>query len=140
MPKTETARNFRSALNKYIKPTFGDKQLADIQTEALQRFVSQTSTGASNVHNILKCFRAIWKSAKAWGYVKHNPFEDVILPTIEKDEQRFFTLKELCLILTSAAEPFKTLYWILAQTGLRIGEVLALTWESVDLAMGVIYV
>lgn len=133
MPKTETARNFRSAINKYLKPTFGTKQLSDIHTEELQRFIATSGTGASNVHNIMKCFRSIWKSAKAWSYVQHNPFEGLVLPSIETSEQRFFSEAELCLILNAAPEPDKTLYWILAQTGLRIGEVLALTWETLDL-------
>jgi integrase len=140
MPKTETARNFRSALNKYLKPTFGKTRLSDIQTEEIQRFISMTPTGAANMRNIIKCFRSIWKSARAWGYVSHNPFDGIILPTIEKTEQRFFTVAEIRLILTYALEPFRTLYWVLAQTGLRIGEVLALTWDTVDLESGVVLV
>lgn len=134
MPKTETARNFRSAITKYLKPVFGNQQLTLIGTEQIQHFISTTQTGASNTHNILKCFRAIWKSAKAWGYVSHNPFVDLILPSIQQSEQRFFSEQELCLILNSAPEPDKTLYWMLAQTGLRIGEILALTWNTLDLA------
>jgi integrase len=140
MPKTETARNFKSSLNKYLVPAFGKKQLSEIQTEDLQRFVSQTKTGAGNLHNVMKVFRTVWKSAKAWGYVKHNPFVDVIMPPIKKAEQRFFSEAELCRILTAAPEPFRTLYWILAQTGLRIGEVLALTWECVNVELGTIEV
>ncbi len=140
MPKTETARNFKSSLNKYLVPTFGKRQLNEINTEDLQRFVSQTQTGAGNLHNVMKTFRTVWKSAKAWGYVKHNPFVDVIMPPIRKAEQRFFSEAELCRILTAAPEPFRTLYWVLAQTGLRIGEVLALTWESVNVDLGTIEV
>lgn len=132
MPKTETARNFRSAISKYLKPQFGFQQLTQIHTEEIQRFISQTNTGPANMHNILKCFRAIWKSARAWGYVSHNPFEGIILPALEKNEQRFFTEQELCLILNASPEPDKTMYWLLAQTGLRIGEILALTWDTVD--------
>lgn len=140
MPKTETARNFRSALNKYLKPAFGKTQLSNIQTETLQRFISQTQTGGANMRNIIKCLRSIWKSAKAWGYVQHNPFQDLILPKIESSEQRFFTEAELKMIIDAAPEPFKTLYWILGQTGLRIGEVLALTWETLNLETGVVQV
>jgi integrase len=133
MPKTETARNFRSALSKYLKPSFGEKQISQIETEQIQRFVAQTPTGSANLRNIIKCFKVIWKSARAWGYVSHNPFEGLLLPTVRKNEQRFFSEEELCQILTAAPEPDKTLYWLLAQTGLRIGEVLALTWDTLDL-------
>jgi len=140
MPKTETAGNFRSALNKYLKPTFGTTQLSNIQTEGIQRFVSQIKAGGSHVQTIVKCFRAVWKSARAWGYVSHNPFEGLILPSVEKSEQRYFSEVDLCRILSSAPEPDKTLYWLLAQTGLRIGEALALTWDTLDLDGGAVSV
>lgn len=140
MPKTNSAINFKTHINKYLKPAFGNRQLNDIQTEDIQRFVVQVQTGAPNKHNILKSFRTIWKSAKAWGYVRHNPFEDIILPTMAKSEQRYFTEAELCRILSMAPEPDKTMYWLLAQTGLRIGEVLGLTWETVDLENSIVIV
>jgi integrase len=123
-----------------IKPAFGPVQLAGIQTERLQRFISTVPTGAPNIHNIVKCLRAVWKSARAWGYASHNPFDGLVMPTIEKSEQPFFTYAEVCQILAAAPEPDKTLYWLLAQTGLRIGEVLALTWETVDLENSIIQV
>ena len=140
MPKTETARNFRTALNRYLKPAFGKVQLADIQTERVQRFISTVPTGAPNIHNIIKCLRAIWKSARAWGYVNFNPFDGLVLPRIPKTDRPFFNEMQLCRILTAAPEPDKTLYWVLAQTGLRIGEVLALTWETLNLEHGLVRV
>jgi integrase len=140
MPKTETAKNFKYALAKYLKPAFGDCQLTQIGTEQIQRFVSQTQTSAANMHNILKCFRAVWKAGKAWGYVSHNPFQDLILPSIQKQERPYFNEAQLCQILNAAPEPYKTLYWVLAQTGLRIGEILALTWKTLDLDKAAVYV
>jgi len=139
MPKTETARNFRSALNKYLKPAFGNTQLSNIQTEGIQRFVSQIE-GGSNARTIINCFRTIWKSARAWGYVSHNPFEGLVLPSREKTEQRFFSEVDLCRIISAAPEPDKTMYWLLGQTGLRIGEILALTWGTVDLNQSTVQV
>src|SRR5260370_4747174 len=140
MPKTETAGVFRSALNKHLKPAFGNTQLSDIQTEVFQQFIRQIKVGPGTVRNIGKVFRSVWKSAKAWGYVQHNPFQDLILPNLESSEQRFFTEQELKTILNAAPEPFKTMYWLLAQTGLRIGEVLALTWEPDDIEAGAVHV
>lgn len=140
MPKTITEGSFRCAINKYLKPNFGTYQLSEIQTEQIQRFISQLKTGAGNVRNIVKFFRKIWRSARAWGYVSHDPFQNLIMPSIHKKEQRYFSEVELCKILSEAPEPFKTLYWLLAQTGLRIGEVLALTWTTLDLDTAVVHV
>jgi integrase len=36
------------------------------------------------------------------------------------------------MIFAAAAEPWKTLYWVVIETGLRIGEVLALRFKNVD--------
>lgn len=87
-------------INKYLKPAFGRRQLSEIQTDDIQRFVVQVQTGVPNKHNIIRSFRTIWKSAKAWGYDRHNPFEDLILPAMVKSEQRYFTEAELCRILS----------------------------------------
>ena len=138
--KPGTQRNFKHALSKYLVPTFGSKQLSDIQPELLQRFISSTPTGASNIRNIVKCLRAMWKSAKSWGYVTHEPFAGLVYPKIESAEQRHFTVEEICRILSAAPEYHKTLYWILAQCGLRIGEALALTWETVNVDKGILQV
>jgi integrase len=138
--KPGTQRNFKHALGKYLVPEFGMRQLSDIQPEVLQRFISRTPTGASNIRNIVKCFRAMWRTAKSWGYVNYDPFTDLTYPKIEKTEQRHFSIEEICRILTVASEYHKTLYWILAQTGLRIGEALALTWETVNVHQGVLSV
>jgi integrase len=138
--KPGTQSNFKFALSKYLIPEFGNRQLTDIQPEVLQRFISRTQTGASNIRNIVKCLRAMWKSAKSWGYVNYDPFVDLVYPKIEKTEQRHFSVADICRILTVAPEYYKTLYWILAQTGLRIGEALALTWETVNVNQGVLSV
>jgi integrase len=135
-----TVRNFRYALKKYLVPAFGSQILSEIQPEQIQIFISRLSTGASNARNVIKCFRAIWKRAKAWGYVKHDPFADLMLPKLKTHPSRYFTPDEINRILGAAPEPYKTLYWILSQTGLRIGEALALTKEQANPQTGLIVV
>lgn len=128
--KPGTARNFKSALRSAILPAFGDMQMSEIKTEDIQRFISKTNYGAAHLRNILKCMKAIMASGKAWGYISSLPFEELILPKTEKSSRHCFTAEELVKIIDKAAEPDKTLYWILAQTGVRIGEALALRWED----------
>jgi integrase len=57
------------------------------------------------------------------------PTEDVL------PEARFFTLEEVGKIIATAAtarEPYKTMFMLLAMTGMRAGEVLGLQWQDID--------
>jgi integrase len=133
--KPGTWRNIQSALRTLL-PYFGEVLLSDVSTEMLERFVAEQKTGPAHVRNLIKCFKAIWKSARKWGYVKFNPFAEVESPRLVYSEPRFFTQEEMSLILDAAIEPDRTLYWLLAQTAVRIGEAVALTWDSVDCELG----
>jgi integrase len=127
-----TVASFKTAKG-HVLPALGAVQLADLNTETIQRFIaSLTDLAPSSIHNTVKLLRASWKSAEAWGYVTHDPFKGLKMPKIERARKHAFTQEEVNRILAAAEEPYRTLYWILAQTGLRIGEVLALTWETVS--------
>lgn len=128
--KPGTQRNFKSALRSLV-PVFGDRQLSDITSESIQRFISTVKSGPSHVRNLVKCLKAIWTSARTWNYVTHDPFAGLLFPKTTKSQRHHFSEEELGKIL-GAAKDDKTLYWILAQTGLRIGEALALRWEDIN--------
>jgi len=68
----------------------------------------------------------MWHSAQAWAYVQRDPFFGITLPTRGLVEERFLSLDEMKRIIEAANEPYKTYYWILAETGVRAGEIGAL--------------
>ena len=133
--KPSTWKNLQSAMRRVIV-CFGEMKLTDVSTEVLEGFIAKQQTSPAHVRNLIKYFRIIWKSAKKWGYVNFNPFSEVEFPRSSHKEPRFFTEPELSKILDSAPEPDKTLYWLLAQTAIRIGEAVALTWDTVDFELG----
>jgi len=77
--------------------------------------------------------RTLWRTAESWGYVTHDPFAGVLLPEVIKSEPRCFTLEETLRILENAKKPYKTFYWLAAETGMRAGELCALRWQDIDL-------
>jgi integrase len=82
----------------------------------------------------------MWNSARAWGYVAHDPFGGLVLPKPGLVRTFTFSLDEIKGIVDSASEPYKTFYSILAETGIRGGEICALRVADLDLDNGVIHV
>jgi integrase len=84
--------------------------------------------------------RMMWNSARAWGYVAHNPFDGLVLPKRGLIKTFTFSLEETQRIITSASQPYTTFYSILAETGIRGGEICALRVADLDLENAVIHV
>ena len=122
-------RDIASQLHKHLVPGLGTLRLGDITPRDLQRFILTISPGRQ--HHVYMTFRKLWKTATEWGYVSHE-IKGIQFTPYDKEEQRFFTLEEVRQIFAAAEEPWKTLYWVIIETGLRIGEVLALRFKNVE--------
>jgi len=96
----------------------------------------------SSVKSTYGILRGIWRTAKAWGKVAHDPFPKggIELPDIAPTKRQAFTPEEIQRMIEAAAEPDKTLFWLLAEIGPRIGEVLALKVEDIDFANGLVVI
>jgi integrase len=82
----------------------------------------------------------MWATAKTWRYVTQNVMEGVVLRS-SKWRQRFFaSQQQIQLIIAAAKEPFRTLYGLAAETGLRPGELCGLTLDDLDLQHGLLQV
>ncbi|HYV74769.1 MAG TPA: site-specific integrase [Candidatus Binatia bacterium] len=75
----------------------------------------------------------MWNSAKAWGYVGHDPFNGLVVPEWDAPEQPSFSPEDIKRIIDAAEPPYDTIFWLVAQTGIRRGEVCALDVAHVDL-------
>jgi integrase len=84
--------------------------------------------------------RMMWSSAKAWGYVSHEPFEGLVLPKIARRARFFFTLDEIQRIIAAVSGPLESLYWLAAETGMRAGELCGLRIEDMNLEQCVLNV
>jgi integrase len=121
-------------------PELGGLALKDLDGQRLQAFVSQCQCNSKTTKNLVATLRMMWNSARAWGYVAHDPFEGLVLPKRGLVQAFTFSLDEIKRIVDSASEPYKTFYSILAETGIRGGEICALRVADLDLDSGVIHV
>lgn len=133
-----------SNLRCHILPQFGNVRLDALGKEAQQVSVTRLSRTVSRktARNVMDTLSAILRKAKQWGYV----CDTVDFRTLEfaenavRREPRFFAAKQVQQIIETAPEPYKTMFTILAMTGMRAGEMLGLQWEDIDVAAGCIHI
>ncbi len=107
--------------------------MKNIGGQALQMFVQNCNHSPKTCRNFILSLRMMWNSAKAWGYVTHNPFDGIVLPKTHRPMRFFFTVDAIHKILAAANEPERTFYWLAAETGMRAGELCGLRVEDMDL-------
>src|SRR5262249_37202809 len=67
-------------------------------------------------------------------------FPGVKLPKPHRAQRFFFSIEETQHILRAASEPYRTFYWLAAETGMRAGELCGLRVDDLDLERGLVHV
>lgn len=141
--KYATQKHYEYVIDIHLKPTFGKVQLRLISRETIQGLLVSKLKGLSwrTVKHIRTTLGTILGTAEVWGYIEDNPVRKTRLPRRGlQPEKQMLSPEQLRLLLEELPEPSKSLVWLLALTGLRIGELLALRWQDVDLDAGVLQV
>lgn len=131
--KPSTQYITESQIRNHLIPFFGNYPMKDINWHAIQTFIQECKSSPKSCRNYVGTLKMMWKSARAGGWVSHNPFTDLVMPKRNMQRQSFFTAEEACRIITASTGKYKTLYWIAAETGMRAGELCGLIEEDLDL-------
>ena len=138
--KRSTQSSTRSQLRRWLLPQLGSCALKDFDGQRLQAFVSSCHCNPKTIRNLIATLRMMWNSARAWGYVAHNPFDALVLPKRGLVQPLMFSLQDAQRIINLANEPYKIFYSILAETGIRGGEICGLRVADLDLGNALIHV
>lgn len=135
-----TLKNRRLLLKNHILPHLGDKRLGEIgrrDIEDMHHRVSQKFPVAAN--RAVSLCSALFATAERWGLLTDNPATKVERNT-EEGRERYLTPEEIARLQTaldqSPAQDSADVVRLLLLTGARVGEVLAMRWDQVDLAVG----
>lgn len=113
----------------------GDIPLNSFNSYAAENFIvtvfQRSKAAAALYHRTLK---AAFNKAIIWGFIENNPFTSFRLPKIPRSFPAFITEKELMLIIKNTAHKYMQDIFLTAFcTGLRLSELINLTWKAVDL-------
>lgn len=139
--KLTTVKMKQSILETKVLPFFGSMRVCDITPKLIRKWqvgLSDPELGFSSsyLHYINAQFSAFMEYVKELCDLPANPFERVrSMGSLKTRCSRYWTPKEYFAFRDAArAEPlayicFETLFW----TGIRVGELLALTPEDIEL-------
>jgi integrase len=130
-PATQSAS--RSYL-KRLRAAFGTRDMRSVTAGDLQRLIAaSTAEGLSpkTIRSLWSTVSQIWQAALAQQYV------DAVLPKPKlprntKKQARFFTLKDVSRIIDASQGDHRVFYWLLAETGIRAGELAGLRLSDID--------
>lgn len=151
--KMQTAKSYERIIHKQISVALGEKELVDLTTMDIQLFVTdllnngntRTHSGlaANSVNGIISVIQSSLKMAVILGYASKNVSVGIKHPKIKSKEITCFTISEQKKIEDAALSAKKDKYRgiiLCLYTGLRIGELLALTWNDIDFEKSILSV
>ena len=98
--------------------------------------MSLANASKAKVRNV---FHALYSHAQRYEWHDRNPITKVRQSAQRQKEPEILDVKELTGLLNELPEPFRSMVFIAAATGLRRGEFIGLKWEDVDFKAGLIY-
>lgn len=146
--KYNTQTGYEMIIRNHIKPTFGIYKLKSLTPALLQEFINNKYlTGISKHHltNIITVLSGSLKYAvHPCKFIKDNPMQYVKYPKYEHSkleiDHKIIIPEEFERIIERfpAGTTFYIPIMIGYYTGCRIGEVMGLTWDDIDLEKGTI--
>lgn len=119
-------------LEKYLKT---DPILRDIKPRDIENFIADTYKRAQIASNLYyRILKTAFNKAILWQYIAENPFRFIKEPRIKKNLPLFISDAELDEIVNATAEKYlQDLFIFGYNTGARLGEILNLQWNSINL-------
>ena len=137
----------------HILPYLGDIELTDLTPFVLQKFITDLTTNGNKrtgkglspnfVKTILSVIQNSLKTAHLVGYLPEYSANKIKRPKIVEKQVECFTIQEQKKIEEAALSAKKDKYRgivLCLYTGLRIGELLALTWNDIDFEKSILSV
>jgi integrase len=111
-------------------PAFGDQRLDELKKGEAESYALHRDAAPATVAKELRTLQAVVNKAVDRELIPRNPLRGVKPPQDTDDEIRYLTKGELAQLY--AASAYRDAWWrLIANTGLRRSEALALRWDAI---------
>lgn len=145
-----TQRTYEGYIRLYLQPRLGSIPLNKVTTSDIQQMCTWMMTEArmdqkngegglsnSQVRNCYSLCDRVLEKAVAEKLIARNPTKGCKLPPDRPKEMKVLSREDMQKVLIQAKEEnYYELFLLEFATGLRLGELMALQWDDVDLVTG----
>ncbi len=135
--KKSEVQTKKSAFKNHLVPAFGSMRLDQIGLRDIEAFKAaklKAGRKPKSVNNYLTVLHKMLSVAQEWGVIAFVP--KVKWLKVPENKFDFLAFGEDERLLAGADGQWVTMITTALKTGLRLGELLALTWDDVDLVSG----
>jgi integrase len=142
--KAATWRLYKASVSRFLDSlgTRAQRPLASLHVSDIESYRDRRASSgiaAATVKADLKTVRSVLENARRHGLILHNVAEAIDLPVVKSQERDVLTQSEVRTILDAAPTDWKTAILLGYYTGARLSDLVALKWDNVDLAEGVLF-
>lgn len=133
--KFSEVQNKEMTLRVHLLPFFGKQPLEKIKSLDIERYKAEKldeGLSPKSINNHLTILRKSLQCAMEWEMIKNLPHVKKLKVPPQKFD--FLTIGECHRLIDSADGIWRKMIIVALGTGLRFGELTALTWDDVDLA------
>jgi integrase len=136
-----TKAGYRRSIERWAIPELGRLRMGEIERKDVKRLVAsmkRVGVSPATMRAHMVPIKALFATAVEDEDIRDNPASGKVgLPAVESDSDvtKAMTREELGLVLAALPMEWQPFFTFLAQTGLRISEAVAITWDDVDLGV-----
>lgn len=132
--KPNTVRIYKNNIKKHIKPYIGAIRLTDLHPHTVQTVINGLDElSAASIRLVYKVLHMALEKAVELEYLPRNPARRCVLPKLEQEEIHPLTDEQATALLNAArGGPMEYLLAVALFAGLRLSEILGLTWDVVE--------
>ena len=152
-PKTQ--RSYKNHLNNRIIPVLGYIDMSKLRPQHIIKFLEELKKpglrldgkkGLLSDESIMYCFRVLssmLQDAMQWQIISSNPCSRVKAPTVKRHKYKLLSEKEIREMLRYLYEEplkYRMIVLLAVDSGLRLGELMALKWSDIDMKNNILNV
>jgi len=128
----KTRETYRGHFENHILPRWGTYRLGDVRTVAVEDWLRTLTFANPTKAKMRNVFHALYSYAQRYEWHDRNPITKVRQSAQRQKEPDILDVEELTGLLTSLPDPYCTMVFVAAATGLRRGEFIGLKWADID--------